>query len=153
MEPAVRGRYCGQCAKVVTDFTRMTDAQVIDWMQNIGGGCGSFRPDQLNRDLIDPVVKRVPFGFGWLLSLLILTGCVRDDGRRKEKRGIEPVGQTHTLGAPLAVDPQEQPIDSGIARHPVKQGVPEVPARPRPDDTNFIMGDYYVLPANGDTAK
>jgi len=88
MPQAEGGKFCGQCSQVVIDFTRMTDAQLIDWMRSYRGGCGTFRPDQLNRDLIEPVVRKAPFGIQWLLSILILTGCMRDEGAKKGERKL-----------------------------------------------------------------
>ncbi len=119
MPPVDGGRYCGQCSKVITDFTKMTDAQLIDWMRNHRGGCGTFRPDQLNRDLIEPVVRKAPFGAGWLLSLLIMTGCIRENGAKK---GAIPE-QVQTLGEPVAVLPQDARLknDSVTVKEPVQR--------------------------------
>jgi len=45
-------RHCGSCAKNVTDFTGMTDAQMNAHIRESGGKlCGRFRPDQLERPL------------------------------------------------------------------------------------------------------
>jgi hypothetical protein len=94
------GKFCGQCSQVVVDFTRMTDAQLIDWMQNHRGGCGTFRRDQLNRDLIAPVVRKAPFGMGWLLSLLIIAGCIREENGQKVKR--------HSPGTEQRTKPEDE---------------------------------------------
>lgn len=103
MQPVSGGKFCKACSQVVTDFTKMTDAQLIDWMANHRGGCGSFRPDQLNRQLIAPNVRKAPFGMKWLLSLLIMTGCIRDEG---SKQPTKP-DMERTLGLAAIV---EQPI-------------------------------------------
>lgn len=131
------GRYCGQCAKVVTDFTKMTDAQLIDWMRTHHGGCGNFRSDQLNRDLIHPVVRKAPAGFGWLMSLLILTGCVRDQGADKHKA---PAAQQHTLGEPLT--PNQQPDSQNLPQR-------QLPAAPPPDSNSEVLG-RMAMPAGKD---
>lgn len=52
MAPEAGGRHCTACAKTVTDFTRMTDAQILEALRNNDGGCGRFRKDQLERELI-----------------------------------------------------------------------------------------------------
>ena len=49
-----RGRHCAACAKTVTDFTHMTDAQILEALRSSAGGCGRFRDDQLGRELIAP---------------------------------------------------------------------------------------------------
>ncbi|QJX46893.1 carboxypeptidase-like regulatory domain-containing protein [Hymenobacter taeanensis] len=52
MTPAAQGRHCAACDKVVVDFTRMTDAEIVAFLgQSAGKSCGRFRADQLNRTL------------------------------------------------------------------------------------------------------
>jgi hypothetical protein len=170
--PAVSGgRYCGSCAKVITDFTKMTDAQLIDWFAKHRGGCGTFRRDQLNRDLIAPEIKKAPFGMKWLLSLLILTGCVRNNDGQKSGQ------KTAVVEQPASPDSMQLPdtlqnVDPGQQRtkppfvlqtrqpnviildpEPVLGGVPmqsfPEPAVQVPQvDTPMIMGE---MPALNDT--
>ena len=62
MTPETGGRHCAACAKTVTDFTRMNDAQILELLHNSAGGCGRFNTDQVNRDLIAlPAEKRFSF--------------------------------------------------------------------------------------------
>lgn len=51
MTPADQGRHCAACAKVVVDFTRKTDAELLTWFSTPPpeATCGHFRPDQLDR--------------------------------------------------------------------------------------------------------
>ena len=59
MTPEAGGRHCISCAKTVVDFTRMTDAQILEMLHKSAGGCGRFRTDQVNRELIAlPAEKR-----------------------------------------------------------------------------------------------
>jgi hypothetical protein len=58
MTPETGGRHCAACAKTVTDFTRMTDAQILEVMRSSVGGCGRFKADQLNRVLIEPPAEK-----------------------------------------------------------------------------------------------
>ncbi|MEO7990296.1 MAG: carboxypeptidase-like regulatory domain-containing protein [Chryseolinea sp.] len=47
-KPSEGGRFCQSCSKVVIDFTRMSDEQVLDFFSNVHDHtCGRFRPDQL----------------------------------------------------------------------------------------------------------
>jgi len=48
MMPAESGRHCAQCCKTVTDFTTMTNSQVIAYLSNAGNVCGRFNEQQLN---------------------------------------------------------------------------------------------------------
>lgn len=53
MTPAVGGRHCASCEKVVTDFTRMTDGELVAWFARHQGErvCGQVDTVQLNRVL------------------------------------------------------------------------------------------------------
>src|SRR5262245_28841220 len=52
MSPVETGRHCFNCQQLVTDFTRMTDAQLLDYFKKYPGpGCGRYREDQLNRTI------------------------------------------------------------------------------------------------------
>lgn len=55
MSPTADGRFCNACHKEVTDFTAMSDAELISFFAKRVAGeppCGRFRQDQLNRAII-----------------------------------------------------------------------------------------------------
>lgn len=55
MTPAAQGRHCAACDKVVVDFTRMTDGELLTYLeQSRGATCGRFQAQQLNRPLALP---------------------------------------------------------------------------------------------------
>ncbi len=47
MTPVDGGRHCGSCDKVITDYTKMTDEEIIAHMNSSGTGCAHFRADQV----------------------------------------------------------------------------------------------------------
>ncbi|HLO73172.1 MAG TPA: carboxypeptidase-like regulatory domain-containing protein [Flavobacterium sp.] len=47
-----KGRYCHSCSKVVFDFTKASDKEIIAHLNNNKNTCGRFLNVQLNRDLI-----------------------------------------------------------------------------------------------------
>ena len=49
MSPVDGGRHCESCCKIVIDFTRMTDAEVINYLATKSDSCGRFTGDQLPR--------------------------------------------------------------------------------------------------------
>lgn len=54
MTPEAQGRFCGSCAKIVTDFSQMTDQQLMDYLSKASGSaCGRFTTNQLNRPLTE----------------------------------------------------------------------------------------------------
>jgi hypothetical protein len=74
--PVPMGGFCSSCSKVVTDFTTMTDEQIITALCNSSRTvCGRFRPDQLRNYGAKPVTTIGP-GFTLLragvMGLLIL---------------------------------------------------------------------------------
>jgi hypothetical protein len=74
MSAVDRGRLCTSCNKIVVDFTRMTDGQVLQWFTEHGGSaCGRFRTDQLNRSLLVTPVKR---GSRWQYWHYLLAGLL-----------------------------------------------------------------------------
>jgi hypothetical protein len=59
MSPEANGRFCSSCQKTVLDFTAMADSEILQWIANHhGSACGRFRPDQLNRPMINPPEKK-----------------------------------------------------------------------------------------------
>ena len=49
MTPVEKGRFCKSCQQAVTDFTSMSDQQIIAFLKrHPGSHCGRFLPDQLN---------------------------------------------------------------------------------------------------------
>lgn len=55
MLPEQKGRHCEACKTVVTDFTTMTDAEIINHLKSSSSKtCGRFLESQLNRELIEP---------------------------------------------------------------------------------------------------
>lgn len=69
------GRFCHQCGQTVVDFTTMTDAALLTYLQQHGGGCGRFEATQLHREIAPPAVaapsrwKRVLLGVGLLVAV------------------------------------------------------------------------------------
>ena len=88
MSPEGSGRHCAACAKTVVDFTRMTDAQILEVLRNSAGSCGRFTADQLGRDLIVPTAeKRFSFvGFyKFAASLLLVFSAGKVVAQEKEQ--------------------------------------------------------------------
>lgn len=49
MTPTEQGRFCDQCAKEVIDFSKLSDAELIDRLQKTSQGCGRFTASQIQR--------------------------------------------------------------------------------------------------------
>lgn len=74
MTPAAQGRHCAACNKVVVDFTRMTDAEVLAYVgQSAGAGCGRFREEQLGRPLMESLPDS---GASWRKRLLAVAALL-----------------------------------------------------------------------------
>jgi len=61
MTQAEKGKFCGSCQKVVVDFSKMSDAELIAYFKKPKDSvCGRFKEDQLNR-VMAPPPKRLPW--------------------------------------------------------------------------------------------
>lgn len=49
MVPVEQGRYCQSCCKTVTDFSAMTDKEIINYLGGQENVCGRFADGQLGR--------------------------------------------------------------------------------------------------------
>jgi hypothetical protein len=57
MTPQKGGKFCVSCDKIVVDFSKMTDSELLDYFQNYQGGtCGNFNTLQIDR-LIQPLQR------------------------------------------------------------------------------------------------
>lgn len=72
LQPNETGYYCNSCAKQVTDYTGMSDAQLLKYVQNNGIGCGQFRNDQLNRELTVRKRRRLHLFYLPLMIALVI---------------------------------------------------------------------------------
>jgi len=99
MRPDGDGRYCTHCAKTVTDFTHMTDAEIIAMLQSREGKlCGRVRNDQLNRPLLaEPAARSANKLRELLAAFLLLIGA--------GKSGAGPL--------PPVVATTQQPVNHG----------------------------------------
>lgn len=62
MTPEAQGRYCQSCCKTVTDFSGMTDQEIISIIKASSGEiCGRLHVSQLNRKLVEPAAPRKSF--------------------------------------------------------------------------------------------
>ncbi|HEV7780019.1 MAG TPA: hypothetical protein VGO58_02080 [Chitinophagaceae bacterium] len=86
MTPVEKGVFCSACKKEVTDFSGMSDKEIINHLalQQFQPSCGRFRQSQLNRPLvyISPgiLTMDIPLWKKFLAALFIcfsglLTGC------------------------------------------------------------------------------
>lgn len=101
MAPAGTGRLCNACDKVVTDFTAMSDAELISFFAKHAAGehpCGQFRADQLNKTItVSQPSKK--FKLFKLAASLLLAQVLFYQGKAfgKINPQIEVVSHSHAL--------------------------------------------------------
>ena len=74
-----QGRFCQSCQKTVTDFSLMTDKEILLYLSNKGTAvCGRFTNDQLNRNLAPDQKKKFSWAYIWniVLATLLTTSAV-----------------------------------------------------------------------------
>jgi hypothetical protein len=63
LTPQEGGRFCGSCQKLVVDFTRMSDQELLRYFKDHSGKvCGSFTGLQTDRDIISREKPKKAFG-------------------------------------------------------------------------------------------
>ncbi|MBC6700555.1 carboxypeptidase-like regulatory domain-containing protein [Hymenobacter sp. BT190] len=73
MTPATQGRHCAACAKVVVDFTTLSDAEVVALLHRTAAPCGRFREDQLER-MMRTLAEPTPRWRTWLAAAVAVLG-------------------------------------------------------------------------------
>lgn len=119
MSAAEKGRFCHSCAKTVTDFSLMTDAEILAYLgSNRGSTCGRFSTDQLDRAIRMPATPAKKTIWAWMLSLCLpFVAAIKLNAQKKS----EPVR-----------------TEQGLGSKPAKQ-LPEVTAvRPEISDTSRL---------------
>lgn len=90
MTAVERGRFCGSCQKVVTDFTQMEDSEIIQFIKEGKGHCGRFSAAQLDRPLIPAIEKPryfvIPFYKKIAASLLIMAAFAEKTFAQQKKQ-------------------------------------------------------------------
>lgn len=104
-----RGKFCGSCQKVVTDFTQMEDAEIIQFLKEGKGICGRFTANQLDRPLIPAIEKPsyfvVPFYKKIAASLLIMAAFAEKTfaQQKKQNSSQQQVTATKKSKAPVII--------------------------------------------------
>lgn len=89
MSAAEQGRYCNSCCKTVTDFSMMTDKEILQVLSKGGeNSCGRFTKDQLHRPIYQeqPTHSR-PYKF--FLSALIPTFLFANAGMAQQNNSTD----------------------------------------------------------------
>jgi hypothetical protein len=79
MTPQEQGRFCGQCEKMVVDFSAKDDQEIVDQIKKASTGlCGRFYEDQLMRELEVPFSKNPIWQGRWtgIAAGLLLVGSL-----------------------------------------------------------------------------
>jgi hypothetical protein len=112
MTPKEQGRFCGSCEKIVVDFSKMSDKEMLDYFAKATGHstCGRFANDQLNRQ-IEPVANNrrlsPPYVWNLLLATVLFFESCNDTTTGEvvcEKPAVQQgVVDEPTMGVALAV--------------------------------------------------
>lgn len=86
MSSVEKGRFCQSCQKTVYDFTRASDRQIAQHLQEHPKSCGRFLVTQLDRDLLVPTQKSNWWtaGISGVLSLFVL-GSAETSAQTKQQ--------------------------------------------------------------------
>lgn len=83
MTPDEQGRFCSVCSKTVTDFTQMSNEEIVIYLRKNSGNrvCGRFRNDQLEEKVPINIPHKVLYSQTkfinmFLLALLVTMGSM-----------------------------------------------------------------------------
>lgn len=136
MTAVEQGRFCAACQKTVTDFTQMTDEEIILFLQGNRNGCGRFLPGQLNRSLKPagrqpyvrlPLYKKIAAG-------LLLTTTLIDRSFAQQKK---------VLAVQQAAGPKEAHTAIVLSGHLTDFQT----QKPMPAETVLLKGGNWELQA------
>ncbi len=91
MQPAQGGRHCAHCQKVVVDFTRMTDAQLLDYFKKNAVSCGRLNSGQLERAIRTVEISKSNWWTKVAASILLAMGLSKTVAAQSKNK--EPLEQ------------------------------------------------------------
>lgn len=108
-------RHCASCNKLIFDFTKMSDAELIAYFNRNTVSCGKFAPHQLDRTIVAP--KKT--NRSWISTLLLPALMGLSDAAAQQKTA-EPI--------PVVADSSQLNVEIPITALPVL------------DDTVIVQG-------------
>jgi len=99
MTPEANGRHCQQCSKVVADFTKMTNNEIINYLSTNANTCGRFEKQQLNSINNQLYIENMPLKGrlkGWVMAVALFGSMA----------SLKATAQT---GAPIAQTTADSP--------------------------------------------
>jgi CarboxypepD_reg-like domain/Secretion system C-terminal sorting domain len=123
MTAAEQGRFCQSCQTTVTDFSQMSDNEIIKYLAEKGSKvCGRFYTDQLSRNLQPDTGKRntAPYAMNLLMASVLSAGVAQaqvpgsKDPIAKEARMLEKLNERQTMGKMMATAYKEEQFVNGV---------------------------------------
>jgi hypothetical protein len=134
MKPFERGAYCNSCCKTVTDFSAMSDKDILDYFDNRKGQqvCGRFRNEQLNRPIIyispEVFTMDIPLWKKFLAALFIcfsvfMTGCSSKKEPLDKLELDNPIVMQQTVDSSLSQSAPAKKNESGNSEKLIYDGM------------------------------
>lgn len=152
MTPAAQGRYCAACDKVVVDFSRMTDAEVVAWLQRpqSGQACGRFTTQQLNRPLLLAPAP-APQWQKWVAATVAAVGLQAAAAPAAQAQQTKPTEQHIITMGMVAVPRRVEPLALDLPPTVVRGCVLDSASRePLPGVTVLIAGTRIGISTDSD---
>ena len=148
MTPADQGRYCNACAKVVVDFSMMTDAEVLNYFSVLKDEkvCGRALPGQLNRAITLPREPKKRLFWYWNYIMLFFMFFSKSNSAKSQTKGevvalpVKPAC-TKTVGMMVAIPQVKQD-------HLISGKISDKEGKPVPFATVIIKGTHLGVSAN-----
>ena len=105
METKENGRHCAHCAKIVVDFSKMTNTEILDYLASSKDVCGRLNEYQLSSINYQLGLKKTTSPFNWK-SWLVAAGLlgagffnkVDAQAAKKVSAARQPFSKSYSLG-------------------------------------------------------
>lgn len=107
-----QGRFCHSCSKTVTDFSNMSDTEILKYLSAASGNtCGRFAADQVNREIHVPATPVKKTFWAYLLSMFLPVMVANRLNAQKKVATKPKTEQTSATNAKPAKVPQLINVD------------------------------------------
>lgn len=129
------GRFCNHCEKTVTDFTQLSDADMLAYIKKNGLGCGRFHKDQVQRKTGSESKPRKYFWFRWVISLLFLGGWGKGVAAQDRSSAHKEVQ--------LSVPNKDTASSYAVMKDSLEQAMLRIALKRKLEKQQLIMGMYF----------
>ena len=161
MSPTEQGRFCNACAKVVIDFSTMTDVQVLNYFSSLKNEkiCGRVLPIQLDNPISRPIEPKKKLFWYWNYITLFFLFFSKSPVKAQTSVGKIKISTVPVKPPPVQIkmgiisrDTRLLPVDiAGKVTDKNGKGIPFAAIKEKGTQSGTTTDEYgvYKLKVNG----